>query len=116
MQMFRSSNKWLIAATGIGIFYALALLVFAADVFIKEQRITQTVFDLLLHLLPTGVVLLFVFAGYKKPLSGAGICLVSALIYIITGWSNMHWTAHVLIAGPLLVLSFLYLMAYKSIK
>jgi hypothetical protein len=114
--MFSKSNKWLIAATGIGIFYALALLVFAADVFIKEQSITQTVFDLLLHLLPTGVVLLFVFVGYKKPLIGAAICLVSGLIYVITGWSNMHWTAHVIIAGPLLVLSMLYIMVYKSIK
>ena len=116
MQMFRSSNKWLIAATGIGIFYALALLVFAVDVFNKEQGISQTVFDVCLHLAPTVVVLLFVFVGYKKPLSGAGICLVSALIYIITGWSNMHWTAHVVIAGPLLVLSMLYIISYKSIK
>lgn len=114
--MFKKSNKWLIAATSIGVLYALALLVFAVDVFNKEQSISQTFSDVLLHLVPTMVVLFFVFVGYKKPLIGTVICLVSAMIYIITGWSNMHWTAHVLIAGPLLVLSLLYIMAYKSIK
>ena len=81
--MLSKSNKWLIAATSIGVLYALALLV---------------------------------FVGYKNPLIGAVICLVTGLIYIISGWSNMHWTAHVVIAGPLSVLSMLYIMAYKSIK
>lgn len=114
--MFSKSNKWLIAATSIGVLYALALLVFALDVFNKEQSIAQIFSDVFLHLVPTVVVFLFVFVGYKKPLIGAIICLVSALIYIISGWSNMHWTAHVLIAGPLFVLSILYIMSYKSIK
>lgn len=114
--MFSKSNKWLIAATSIGVLYALTLLVFAVDVFNKEQSISQTFFDVCLHLVPTVVVLLFVFVGYKKPLIGAAFCLVSGLIYVITGWSNMHWTAHVLIAGPLLVLSMVYIIAYKSIK
>ena len=114
--MFRNANKWLFAATSIGVLYALTLLVFAVDVFNKEQGVSQTVFDVCLHRVPTVVVLLFVFVGYKKPLIGAVICLVSGLIYVITGWCNMHWTAHVLIAGPLLVLCMLYIMVYKSIK
>ena len=114
--MFSKSNKWIIAATSIGVLYALALLVFALDVFNKEQSISQTFSDVFLHLVPTVVVFLFVFVGYKNPLIGAIICLLSALIYIITGWANLHWTAHVVIAGPLLVLSILYIMSYKSIK
>ena len=114
--MSSKSNKWLIAATSIGVLYALALLVFALDVFNKEQSISQTFSDVFLHLVPTVVVFLFVFVGYKNPLIGAIICLLSALIYIITGWANLHWTAHVVIAGPLLVLSMLYIMSYKSIK
>ena len=114
--MLSKSNKWLIAATSIGVLYALALLVFALDVFNHDQSISQTFSDVLLHLVPTMVVFLFVFVGYKNPLIGAVICLVSGLIYIISGWSNMHWTAHVVIAGPLSVLSMLYIIAYKSTK
>lgn len=114
--MFSKSNKWLIAATSIGVLYALALLVFALDVFNHDQSFLDTFSDVCLHLVPTMVVFLFVFVGYKNPIIGAIICLLSALIYIISGWSNLHWTAHVIIAGPLLVLSMLYIMAYKSIK
>ena len=114
--MFSKSNKWLIAATSIGVLYALALLVFAVDVFNNEQSISQTFSDVCLHLVPTVVVFLFVFVGYKNPLIGSIIFAISGLVYISTGWSNMHWTAHVVIAGPLLVLSMLYIMAYKSIK
>jgi hypothetical protein len=114
--MFFKSNKWLLAATIIGILYALALLVFAADVFNNEQNIAQTFYDLLLHLIPTAVILLIVVVAYNRSLIGAIIFLVLGLMYIITGWANLHWTAHVLIAGPLLVLSALYITAWKSSK
>ena len=114
--MISSKNKWLQAGTSTGILYALALLVFAADVFSKEQSISQTVSDLFLHLIPTALVLLFVVVGYKKPLVGSIIFAVMAVTYIISGWTSMHWTAHVLIAGTLLVISFLYIIAYKSVK
>ena len=114
--MFLKSNKWLLAATSIGILYALALIVFAADVFSKKQSISQTVSDVFLHLMPTALVLLFILVGYKRPLIGAIIFAVLAVAYIITGWTSMHWTAHVLIAGPLLLLGLLYTIAYKSAK
>lgn len=114
--MFFKSNKWLLAATIIGILYALALLVFAADVFSKAQSVSQTFYDLLLHLIPTAVILLIVVVAYNRSLIGAIIFLVLGLMYIITGWANLHWTAHVLIAGPLLVLSALYITAWKSSK
>jgi peptidoglycan/LPS O-acetylase OafA/YrhL len=114
--LISSKNKWLIAATSIGILYALALLVFASDVFSKDQSISQMVSDLCMHLIPTALVLLFVVVGNKRSLVGAIIFAIFAVAYIITGWSNMHWSAHVLIVGPLLAISILYVMAYKSMK
>ena len=114
--MFSKKNKWHLAATSLGVLYAVALLIFAADVFNHEQNIAQTFYDILLHLLPTAVVLLIVFVAYNRPLIGAIIYLVLGLMYIITGWASMHWTAHVLIAGPLLLLSAIYITAWKSNK
>ena len=114
--MFSRANKWLIAATGTGIFYALALLIFAGDVFNKDQSTTQTILDLLIHFIPTAIVLFLVVIAHQRPLVGPIIFAINGLVYIITGWANLHWTAHVIIAGPLLVLSMLYIMAYKSIK
>ena len=114
--MFSKKNKWHLAATILGILYAVALLVFAADVFNDDQNITQTFYDILLHLLPTAVILLIVFVAYNRPLIGAIIYLVLGLMYIITGWARMHWSAHILIAGPLLLLSALYITAWKSNK
>ena len=116
MQMFRSSNKWLLAATGIGIFYALTLSVFAGDVFKNNQTLNQAILDLLLHLIPTAMALFLTLIAHKRPLAGAIIFAVLAIVYIITGWSNMHWTAHVLIAGPLFLMTILYVIAYKSAK
>ena len=81
--MISSKNKWLLVATSIGILYALALLVFAADVFSKEQSIYQAVSDLCMHLIPTALLLLFVVVGYKKPLVGAIIFAIFAVAYII---------------------------------
>jgi hypothetical protein len=114
--MSSKSNKWLIAATSIGVLYALALLIFAGDVFNKDQSTTQTILDLLLHFIPTAIVLFLVVIAHQRPLVGSIIFAINGLVYIITGWANLHWTAHVLIAGPLLVLSMVYIIAYKSIK
>ena len=114
--MFSKKNKWHLAATSLGVLYAVTLLIFAADVFNHEQNITQTFYDLLLHLIPTAVVLFIVVVAFNRPLIGTIIFLVLGLMYIITGWTSMHWTAHVLIAGPLLAMSFLYLIASNSIK
>jgi hypothetical protein len=114
--MFSKKNKWHLAATSLGVLYAVSLLIFAADVFNHEQNIAQTFYDILLHLLPTAVILLIVFVAYNRPLIGAIIYLVLGLMYIITGWARMHWSAHVLIAGPLLLLSALYITAWKSNK
>ena len=114
--MSSKSNKWLIAATSIGVLYALALLIFARDVFNKDQSTTQTILDLLLHFIPTAIVLFLVVIAHQRPLVGSIIFAINGLVYIITGWANLHWTAHVLIAGPFLVLSMVYIIAYKSIK
>ncbi len=114
--MFSKKNKWHLAATSLGVLFAVALLIFAADVFNHEQNIAQTFYDILLHLLHTAVILLIVFVAYNRPLIGAIIYLVLGLMYIITGWARMHWSAHVLIAGPLLLLSALYITAWKSNK
>ena len=114
--MFSKKNKWHLAATSLGVLYAVTLLIFAADVFNHEQNIAQTFYDILLHLLPTAVVLLIVVVAYNRPLIGAIIYLVLGLMYIITGWASMHWSAHVLIAGPLFLLSALYITDWKSNK
>jgi len=114
--VFTKKNKWHLAATSLGVLYAVALLIFAADVFNHEQNIAQTFYDILLHLLPTAVVLFIVVVAYNRPLIGAIIYLVLGLMYIITGWASMHWSAHVLIAGPLFLLSALYITDWKSNK
>ncbi len=112
--MISSTNKWLLVATSIGILYAFALLVFAADVFSKNQHISQILIDLVLHLMPTVIVLLLVVIAHQRPLIGSIIFAVNGIVYIITGWDNLHWTAHLFIAGPLLLMSILYIIAYKS--
>jgi hypothetical protein len=116
LQLISSKNKWLLAATSIGILYAFALLVFAADVFSKDQNISQTLIDLVLHFIPTVIVLLLVVIAHQRPLMGSIIFAINGLVYIISGWDNLHWSAHILIAGPLLLMSILYVIAYKSVK
>ena len=64
--MFRSSNKWLTAATGTGVCYALALLIFAGDVFNKNQGTSQTIFGLLIHFIATSIGLFVVMMAHYR--------------------------------------------------
>ena len=97
-------------------YYSIKVWLRKSEFLKNNQTLNQAILDLLLHLIPTAIALILTVFAHRFPLAGAIIFAVIAIIYIITGWANLHWSAHVLIAGPLLLMSILYVIAYKSDK
>ena len=94
--------------------FAAFISVFALDVFSEHRGFGGTAVALGMHLLPSLLVLLVVAAAWRRPAVGALLCFGLAALYVGTSAGRMHWSALVLIAGPLALTSALYLWSWAS--
>lgn len=93
--------------------FAAFLALFALDVFAPGQGPGETLLALVMHLLPTTVLVLAVGAlAWRWELVGTVAFVALAALYVVTTWGNQHWSAHVVIAGPLLLIAALYLASW----
>ncbi|MBI5831510.1 MAG: hypothetical protein HZB16_04260 [Armatimonadetes bacterium] len=89
--------------------YTLFLALFALDVFEPGKPAGQVLTALVMHLLPNALVLLVLALAWRRPVVGAVVYPALGLAYIRWAVSrHMHWSAHVAIAGPLLLLGVLF--------
>ena len=99
---------WAPRIVGIGLAFFLGL--FAADVFIENRGLLGTLVGFAMHLVPAIVVLVLVLVGWRHE-GIAGACFLGlALFYTATTLEHPAWI--VIIAGPLALLSALYLYSW----
>ena len=89
----------------LGIIFALFLSVFALDVFSEGYGIGETLVALLIHLIPTGVVVFALVIAWRWPGVGAIFFIAVAVIFFVTS-SGESW----IISGPLLLIGLLFLL------
>lgn len=89
--------------------FALFLSVFALDVFGEGLGFGRTILALLIHLIPTWLVLAALAVSWKWPWAGAGLYVGLGLLYLIWSWGRFHWSAYALISGPLFLIGGLFL-------
>ena len=90
------------------IFFALFLSIFALDVFGTGYSIGETILALLIHLIPTYIVLLVLAVAWRREWLGTVLFVLLALFYLLA--SDQHWSAYLLISGPLLLMAVLFLL------
>ena len=89
---------------------AMFLSIFALDVFGESQGFWETSIALLMHLTPSGVVLILLAIAWRWPLVGAVAFPTLGLLYIATFWGRFHWSAYAAISGPLILIGVLFLV------
>jgi hypothetical protein len=90
----------------LGVALALFLSVFALD------AVNEGVLAVLMHLLPAALVLLVLALSWRHDLIGALGFLALGVLYILWTGARMRWTVYAAIAGPLFVMSGLFLAAW----
>jgi hypothetical protein len=88
--------------------FAAFISLFALDVFGAGYGFWKTTLALLIHLIPTWVVLVVLAASWRWEWVGA--CLFTALgvLYLVLFWGRFHWSAYLCIAGPLFLVGILF--------
>ena len=94
--------------------FALFLSLFALDVFGEGLGFWKTLLALLIHLIPTWIVLAILAASWRWGWVGTVLYAALGVTYLVMAWGRFHWSAYVLISGPLFLLAGLFLVDWLS--
>ncbi len=92
------------------ILFAVFLSSFAADVFGEHYGFWKTILALLIHLIPTWIVLIVLAIGWRWEWVGAILFPVLGVLYLVMFWGRFPWSVYLVISGPLFLLGLLFLI------
>jgi hypothetical protein len=90
--------------------YALFLSLFALDVFNEGHGSWKTILALFIHLVPSWIVLGMLGISWRWEWGGALLFASLGVWYVISTWERMHWSAKVLVSGPLFLIGVMFLV------
>ncbi len=94
--------------------FAGFISLFALDVFGEHHGFWDTARALLLHLIPTGILLLILLLSWRWKWVGGFVFPALGLFYLVTAWGRFAWQAYALISGPLFLIGVLFLLSWRS--
>mgnify|MGYP001813850633 CR=1 FL=1 len=94
----------------LGILFAIFISLFALDVFGEGYGPWETVVALVMHLVPTFVVLTALAVAWRWEWVGAVLFGGLALLYVVMAWGRFPLLTYVVISGPLLLVGVLFLL------
>ena len=100
------------------ILFAAFISIFAADVFGHGGGFWQTALALLIHLIPTFIVVAVLIASWRHEWIGGALFIALAVLYVIWAW-NKHffgWMVVLAIPGPLVLTGVLFLLNWRYRK
>ena len=98
----------------LGLLFAAFISIFAADVFGEGYGFWKTVLALLIHLIPTWIVLIVLALSWRREWVGGILFTALGALYLIKFWGRFHWSAYVCIAGPLFLVGVLFFLSWLS--
>jgi len=97
----------------ICIAFAAFLGIFAMDVFSMRVDFWHKALALLIHLIPTALVLIALMVGWRREWIGAVVFPLLAVFHLVTKW-GFHWSVYALIDGPLLLMAVLFWVNWSN--
>jgi len=99
----------------LSILFILFLSLFSFDVF-SEYNGWDIVLPLLMHLIPSFVLLGITLVAWKYDLVGAISFLGSGLFYILLVGLDRHWSWYIGISGPAIIIGMLFAWNWFRVK
>jgi hypothetical protein len=90
--------------------FAGFISMFALDVFNEQHSFWKITLALLIHLIPTWLVLGVLLLSWRWEWVGAALFTGLGAFYLLSTWGRFHWSAYVCISGPLFLLGGLFLL------
>ena len=94
----------------LGILFAVFLSLFATDVFSEGYGFSEAILALLIHLVPTYLVVIALVISWRWEWIGALIYIALGLFYIIWSWGDFLFVTYLVISGPPFLVAALFLV------
>jgi hypothetical protein len=96
----------------LGILFAIFISLFALDVFSENSSPSQTILALLIHLIPTYIIVLALILSWKWEWIGAIVFISLAFAYLGMAHGRFHLAAYLAISGPLFLIGILFFISW----
>jgi hypothetical protein len=88
--------------------FAGFISIFALDVFSESKGIGETLLALVMHLIPTILIVAMLIVSWRREWVGGIVFFALAILYVATAWRRFPLSTYFLIAGPLVLMSVLF--------
>jgi hypothetical protein len=114
--MERVAQRWLYWTPRVlCIVFAAFISIFALDVFGHGAGFWQTLLALLMHLLPTFLLIAVLVLSWRREWFGGILFIVLGLLYIFWAWNKpfVRWYIFLMMAGPPMLVGALFLLNWR---
>lgn len=94
----------------------LFISLFAADVFVEGRGFWETLKALLVHLIPTFLLVCVLFIAWRNERWGSALYLLLGLAYILVAYGKFDGLTMLVISGPLLLTGVLFWLSWRNRK
>jgi hypothetical protein len=101
------------APRALCIVIAIFISMFALDVFGEGRGFWGTTLALLIHLIPTYIVLAVLAVAWRWEWVGATLFTGLGVAYIVAAWGRFPLSTYVLISGPLFLVGVMFLLNWR---
>lgn len=103
------------APRALCVVYALFISLFALDVFNEGKGFWGTSLALLIHLVPTFLVLILLAVSWRREWIGGILFVLLGVLYVVWAWNKPFgvWSTLLMIAGPLVLTGALFLLNWR---
>ena len=97
--------------------FAMFVSLLALDVFGEGYSLFETILAFLIHLIPTGIILIALVVSWRWEWMGAIAFTALGVLYIVIFWDReFSWSIYVMMSGPLFLLGVLFLVNWLCRK
>jgi hypothetical protein len=90
--------------------FAIFISLFALDVFRAGKGFWEVTLALLIHLIPTAIVLGVLALSWRREWISAIIYIALSILYIVQTWGRFPLSTYLIIAGPLILIGILFML------
>jgi hypothetical protein len=95
------------------ILLAAFLSLLSLDVFTEETSFWEEILALVIHLVPTYIVVIVLLIAWKWEWVGALAFIGLAIFYVVMSGGRQHWSAYAVISGTLVVIGVMFGVNWK---
>ncbi len=95
------------------ILFACFISIFALDVFSGTRGLAETIIALLIHLIPTALVIVLLILAWRWELLGTFAFTALAVAYVVMTWGRFPVVTYLAISGPLLLIALLFFVSWR---